>query len=696
MLRARSFPVKILALTIACLVSNTPVANELDTLFNAELEELMQIEISVATKSKVQLHLSPSSVTVYNQSQLMEQSLFTLADLADVTPGYSSYSIYGERVFETRGQKAGSFENNKHLVLLDGIPVNHARANKAPTENEMPLTSIAQVEMLSGPASSLYGVGAFFGIANLSSDFTDSNSVSSTLTFQSAEQGKQLSASGNLHSVAGHTYVALSGFDKSASEQAVGPDFSPLNRYYDNKDGHFAYLRHTLSHGIFDGLSFGYINLNRQSGLGEHWVGDFSVPQNQLEWDTKVRFIQWPVELNDDVALNSQIVLNRSVEKGLVTTLSRTDFLQDQNQSLDFQDYRVNVDSKQFQSELSWQISKDDQLLVGASFEEKVDLGGYLDIGEDISNPKLSVTQQQSRPESAKAKFTGIYGQYVSYLPSLWDLHLTLGVRFDEGEYLDNSFSQSSPRLALVKELSDSVSVKASYGAALRSPGLKEYLLNQEKLALIADNSASPDQDQALVSDQLAAETFDSYELSINYHDKSFNGQLATFYNVTTGALNSQSFAFTDKAGRNVTNNAFTNSSEEVKTYGMDAQANWAINQSWRLSGFVSHIFDFDAGSQMDNDTGLDTPKSKAYIKASYAMEGSQVYISQRFIGYQSNQVDNIWQMQLGGHYQVTEQLRAQLAVNNLFDGNDYYLVNGQDGPPMAQRNAQLSVHFQY
>src|SRR5437868_232 len=85
----------------------------------------------------------------------------------DVTAGYSSYSMYGENVFETRGQKAGAFVNNKHLVLIDGIPVNHGRGNSAIIGENFPLFFANRVEFLKGPASALYGTGAFFGVVNV-------------------------------------------------------------------------------------------------------------------------------------------------------------------------------------------------------------------------------------------------------------------------------------------------------------------------------------------------------------------------------------------------------------------------------------------------------------------------------------------------------------------------------------------------
>ncbi len=133
-----------------------------NNLFELSLLELMKINVSVASKTTLPVHDAPGIVTAYNRFALDLFGYNTLADLADITPGYSSYTIYGERVFETRGQKASSYDNHKHLLIVDGIPVSHARANKAITEEELPLYFADKVEFLRGPGSALYGTSAFF------------------------------------------------------------------------------------------------------------------------------------------------------------------------------------------------------------------------------------------------------------------------------------------------------------------------------------------------------------------------------------------------------------------------------------------------------------------------------------------------------------------------------------------------------
>ena len=225
--------------------------------------------------------------------------------------------------FETRGQKAGSFENNKHLILLDGILINHARANKAPVENELPLWMVNKLEVLRGPASALYGQSAFFGVVSLHSALSEQNTVATQLTYDVEQQGTRASIKSNIHSVIGHSYLAYSHFTQDSSDALVGPDFSPLQKYYNDQEAEFIYLRQSYENDDYGDFTLGYIELNRQSGLGEHWLGDFSTPENNINWSTKISYLSWQYALFSNVMTSVKLVNNRSGEIGVASNENR-------------------------------------------------------------------------------------------------------------------------------------------------------------------------------------------------------------------------------------------------------------------------------------------------------------------------------------------------------------------------------------
>ncbi|NTS78526.1 TonB-dependent receptor [Catenovulum sp. SM1970] len=666
-------------------------AEELDDLFNYDLEDLLEVEITVATKSDLAIRLSPSSVNAYNRKQLNQMNIQTLADLADVTPGYSSYSIYGERVFETRGQKAGSFENNKHLVLLDGIPLNHTRSNKAPTEYELPLATMSQVEMLTGPASSLYGVGAFFGVANLTSNYTDSDQLNAYISYEAEVDAEQLTLNGNFHSYLGHSYLAFSSFNKEASNEEVAPHFSELQQYYDDQKSEFGYFNHKVTSGWLKDTRFGFIKLNRKSGLGEHWMGDFSVAANSIEWDTKIKFIQVPIQLSESVSFNTQYLQNTSTEIGFAANSTRGEYQQSHALRIPFIDYRVNVKSDQLQSELSWSTTDEQQLLLGFNYEEKVDQGGYFNEGLDITKPE-DWLYSNPRLKSDKVKYKGFYAQFYQQLDNLWDVHLTAGIRHDEGEYHDDKFEHTSPRIALVKSFTPSFSIKASYGSALRSPGLKEYLLNAESNDVIAKNALHPDRVLAQIPSSLKAETFDSFELSANFNTDTLTSFFSIYHNTTEDALDGNPIRYLDQQGTRQSVNSFANSDGRIESCGIDLHTTWFASSDWQLHGAYSEVIEFKG---VDERT-LDTPKRKVYLRLQHNFEKGSAFIGHQYRYYDGYQQTDYNLTQLGFNYPINQYLQAQLVVNNLFDNTEYLPFNGINTVPVSQRQVRFAVAMVY
>ncbi len=75
-----------------------------DDHFTLSLKDLLDIEASVASKIELPLSFSPATIKVYSREDFINLGVHQLADLADISAGYASYS---------------SFENNK-LEMLKG------------------------------------------------------------------------------------------------------------------------------------------------------------------------------------------------------------------------------------------------------------------------------------------------------------------------------------------------------------------------------------------------------------------------------------------------------------------------------------------------------------------------------------------------------------------------------------------------
>ena len=73
--------------------------------FNLGLEDLVNMEITVATKKAEKVSDAPAMITVHSKQDIVNYGYYTLSDLANITSGYGmSPVIFGEKGFETRGQ----------------------------------------------------------------------------------------------------------------------------------------------------------------------------------------------------------------------------------------------------------------------------------------------------------------------------------------------------------------------------------------------------------------------------------------------------------------------------------------------------------------------------------------------------------------------------------------------------------------
>lgn len=126
----------------------------------------LDVEVTVASKKAEKISDAPGVIIAYTDKDMENLGYYTIRDLANLTSGYSSFRSIGEITLETRGQKTAGFDNNKHLLLVDGIPVRHVRAGKAPVEEEISLFGMKRV----GAAETVKTVAGF-------DDWNDRNAI---------------------------------------------------------------------------------------------------------------------------------------------------------------------------------------------------------------------------------------------------------------------------------------------------------------------------------------------------------------------------------------------------------------------------------------------------------------------------------------------------------------------------------------
>jgi iron complex outermembrane receptor protein len=158
----------------AALAALPPVAfgTEQDTLASLSLEELGSIEVTSVSKGAEPLHGAPAAIYVITQSDIRRSGATTIAEALRLAPNLRIMQLgSANHVASTRGfgghQEAQSF-SNKLLVMIDGRSVYSPLFSGVYLDSQDVLMSdIARIEVISGPGATLWGANAMHGVINI-------------------------------------------------------------------------------------------------------------------------------------------------------------------------------------------------------------------------------------------------------------------------------------------------------------------------------------------------------------------------------------------------------------------------------------------------------------------------------------------------------------------------------------------------
>jgi iron complex outermembrane receptor protein len=191
------------------------------------LEALLGTEIEGASRRVEKSLDAPASVSVIGRKESDALNHVTLADMLARLPGTyitttRSYSGVGLRGFNRPGDY-----NARILMAIDGYRVNDALYDQALPEFEYPIVAawIKRLEMVSGPASSVYGGNALLGVVNaVTLDGADAPGLGLRATAQGAGSGG-LTAQYGLQSGNTDLFVGLA-WQRLAGETLVLPELA--------------------------------------------------------------------------------------------------------------------------------------------------------------------------------------------------------------------------------------------------------------------------------------------------------------------------------------------------------------------------------------------------------------------------------------------------------------------------------------
>lgn len=154
-------------------------ARQIEDLSQLTLEELLNVQITTASRTEENSEDVPASVVVIGRDEIEKYGYRTLTEILQNIPG-----VYGIEHYYREGVALGmrgfwSGITNKHImILVDGIPQrNDYMGTHALPDIAVPVEAIERIEIVRGAMSVMYGSGAFFGVINIVTESPENKSV---------------------------------------------------------------------------------------------------------------------------------------------------------------------------------------------------------------------------------------------------------------------------------------------------------------------------------------------------------------------------------------------------------------------------------------------------------------------------------------------------------------------------------------
>ncbi|MBN1307779.1 MAG: TonB-dependent receptor [Chitinispirillaceae bacterium] len=144
------------------------------------LEDLVNVKITVASKSEESISDAPGVISVITQDELKRFGGTTLGDILKRVPSLLGTTVYmtDRSVIASRGDQI--MPSSSHiLLLLNGRPMRevHEGGIKSEVYESFPVSVIERIEVIRGPGSVLYGSQAFSAVINVVTKKPENNTV---------------------------------------------------------------------------------------------------------------------------------------------------------------------------------------------------------------------------------------------------------------------------------------------------------------------------------------------------------------------------------------------------------------------------------------------------------------------------------------------------------------------------------------
>lgn len=488
------------------------------------LEALLGTEIEGASRRVEKSLDAPASVSVIGRTESDALNHVTLADMLSRLPGTyvttgRSYAGVGLRGFNRPGDY-----NARILMAIDGYRVNDALYDQALPEFEFPIVAawVKRLEMVNGPASSVYGGNALLGVVNaVTLDGADAPGLGLRASAQGAGSGG-LTAQYGLQSGITDLFVGAT-WHRLAGETLVLPELAGPTL----PDGRVAGLDGTRYGSVMAKLRHGpwRVTAVSQARTKDIAVAPFGtapgVPGTRYGDHYAYGELAYDGAWQDDWRTQLRVNLSRSRFDGRYV----------------------------FEDEIAGRtVNRDIGVATGIGLDARLHWRGWLNHaplfgidtrrtlrGEQVNEDVDPATVYLRRND--RSTQLGLYAQDQIRLSE--KTVLTLGARVD---HVQGQRAQWSPRIALVHRAGVNESVKLMAGRAFRAPNLYERFYDDGGISQAANPGLRPERvntveaawERALGQDARLSVIAYRYQVVDIIEFVPFSGDLSRFENMST------------------------------------------------------------------------------------------------------------------------------------------------------------------
>jgi outer membrane receptor for ferrienterochelin and colicins len=571
---------------------NNSTNSELDYLL-LSLEELGNINTSIATGNSTSLDQAPAAATVITAKQIQALGASTIDDVLETVPGLHialSGAFRLDTIYSIRG--IHTTLNSQVLLLINGYPTQYSVSGGRPPLLRQSVNNVSRIEVLRGPGSAIYGSDAFSGVINIITksareiDGTEVGSKIGSFGFreawlQSGHQFKKwdVNFSLNHQQTNGDSDRTIDSDFQTSFDNLIGTSASLapgalatgyeitdasiglVNEHWamnartwqSNNTGNGAGGAQSLDPESKDDLSLYTTDISFEtSAWFEAW--DNSVKLNYAYFKTDPNFTLFPKGSSLGIGADGNLSL---MPVGIITfidgfisnpsTITEDAQIESVNVYNGIKAHRLRVTFGRRYQSIETTEAKNFGPGVITSPNTTFVIDGNL---TDVSNTDNVFLENTSRT----INFFSLQDEWQIGA----NLDLISGVRYDN---YSNFGDTINPRVALVWRASDALTTKLLYGSAFRAPSFGELGL-QNTPGVVGNKNLAP-------------ETIDSYELGLNFRPRHY---LQTSFNLFTYQAKDL-IELRPSTGGNQTSNA-----RDQEGYGFEWGIKWKLNKQLRFN----------------------------------------------------------------------------------------------------------------